>query len=226
MRRVILTALVLLTGCSESAETTTTAPPPTLTTLGEAVVESTPPTSTTTPPETTTTSTSTTTTLPPNASAEYGLTQVVFGASAFVVITNWGNGPGNLLGHWLCQSTSYMALPNVELGPGDQVLVGLAKTPPPDLAGMAATIFLGPAIGDLAPDSGEVALFEAAAFNSPEDIVAYVQWGEQDQERSAIAVSAGIWDGGTVEVFDEAPSISSGVFPAASSSDWFADVGG
>jgi hypothetical protein len=119
-----------------------------------------------------------------------------------------------------------MALPDVELGPGKQALVGLAKTPPPELAGIAATIFLGPAIGELSPNAGEVALFDAADFDNPEAIVAYVQWGELDQIRSAVAVTAGIWDGGTVEVFDEAPSISSGVFPAFSSNDWFADVGG
>ena len=224
MRRATLIILILLAGCGGTTESTTTPPPPTLTTLEEAVVEPAP--TTTAAPTTTTTTTTTTTAIPPNAAAEYGLTQVVFGDSAFVVITNWGNAPGSLLGYWICQATSYMALPDVELDPGKQVLIGLARTPPPELAGMAATIFLGPAIGELSPAAGEVALFNAADFENPEAIDAYVQWGEPDQDASAIAEAAGIWDGGAVEVFDEAPSISSGVFPAFSSNDWFADVGG
>ena len=225
MRRLALIVVLLLAGCSDAGGATTTAPPPPLTTLDQATTEPPPPTSTTTTVPATTTTT-TTTTLPPGATAEFGLTQVVFDESAFVVITNWGNGPGTLSGHWLCQATSYMALPDIELDPGEQALVGLARTPPPELAGMAEIVFLGPAIGGLAPDFGEIALFDAAAFDDPDHIVAYVQWGIPEQTTSEVAVTAGIWDGGAVEVFDEAPSISSGVFPATSSNDWFADVGG
>jgi len=102
----------------------------------------------------------------------------------------------------------------------------LADTPPPELSGMAAVVDMGPALGILDPAGGEVALYLGSNFDDPASIIAYVEWGEPGQQRSAVAQAAGIWDGGAVEVFDEAPSISSGVHPATSSSDWAADVGG
>ncbi|MEA2000624.1 MAG: hypothetical protein U9N84_01855 [Actinomycetota bacterium] len=226
MRRAALIAILILAACGGDSETTTTASPaPVLTTLADAPV---PPTTTTVAPPTTTTSTTiaTTTTLPPNAAAEFGLTQVVFGGSAFVVITNWGNDTGNLRGHWLCQFPSYQSLPDIELAPGEQVLVGLSTTPPPQLSGMAITVDLGAAIGILDPNSGEVALYDSSSFENPESIMAYVEWGEAGHHRATLAIQAGVWSEGAVEVFDEAPSISSGVFPAISNTDWFADVGG
>jgi hypothetical protein len=225
MRRAALIAILILAACGGDSETTTTtSPAPVLTTLGDAPV---PPTTTTTaPPTTTTSTTTTTTTLAPNAAAEFGLTQVVFGESAFVIITNWGNNTGNLLGHWLCQFPSYQSLPDIELAPGEQVLVGLSTTPPPQLSGMAITVDLGSAIGILDPNSGEVVLYDSSSFEDPESIVAYVEWGETGHHRAILAIQAGVWSEGAVEVFDEAPSISSGVFPATLNTDWSADIGG
>lgn len=182
-------------------------------------------TTTTVPPATTTTTT-TTTTLPPNAAAAFGLTQVVFGESSFVVVTNWGNDRGNLEGQWLCQFPSYISLPDIELGPGEQALIGLAGTPPPDLAGMVVTVDLGPAIGNFDANSGEVALYADSSFDDPESMVAYVEWGEPGHARAEVAIAAGLWTGGAVAVFDDAPSISTGVFPSISEADWAADVGG
>lgn len=226
MRRLTLVAILMIAGCGGNGDVATTAPPPPLTTLDDAAAEPTPPPSTTTAAPSATTTTTTTTTVPANATARFGLTQVVFGDGAAVVITNWGNGEGDLAGRWLCQQTSCAVLPEIALNSGEQALIGLAETPPPELAGMAAEVFLGPAIGVLAAEAGEVALFEDEAFDSPDSIEAYVRWGEPDQEGSVVAVEAGIWDGDAVEVFDEAPSISCGVFPAISSVDWSADVGG
>ena len=143
-----------------------------------------------------------------------------------MVITNWGDGTGNLEGYWLCQDQLYKSLPDIELGPGEQALLGLSRTPPPELAGMAANLFLGPTIGELDPKSGEVALFSSTAFDDPDAIVAYVEWGEPGHSRSSVAIEAGVWSEGAVVVFDEAPSISSGVFPATGSGSWFADIGG
>jgi hypothetical protein len=151
---------------------------------------------------------------------------VVFGEASSVILTNWGNASGNLGGFWLTQGDLHKSLPDIELAPGEQVLLGLSRLPPPELAGMVASLFLGPTIGVLDPASGEVALYSDSSFDDPESIVAYVEWGEGDHTRSAVAVAAGIWSGDVVEVFDDAPSISSGVYPATGSDSWFADVGG
>lgn len=225
MRRAVLIVTLIFAACGGDSETSATSTPaPTLTSLAAAA----PPASSTTSTAaaTTTTTTTTTTTLPPNAAAAFGLTQVVFDQSSFVVITNWGNDVGNLDGHWLCQFPSYVSLPDVELAPGEQALIGLAGTPPPDLAGMAAVVDLGPVVGEFSAESGEIALYTDSSFDNPDSIVAYVEWGEPGHGRSSVAIAAGLWAEGAVEVFDEAPSISSGVFPATSASDWFADVGG
>lgn len=229
MRRVALIAVLILASCSNDRQTEPTdAAPPPLTTLAEALPSEDPAatTSTTSTPTTTTSTTTTTTTLPVNAKAEFGLTQVVFGGAASVVITNWGNDVGSLDGFWLAQGGSVMALPDISMAPGEQVLVGLSRTAPSELAGMAATIFLGPAIGDLALDQGEVALFDAARFDDPEHLVAYVAWGATSQTLTEVAVAAGAWVDAPVVVFDDAPSISSGVFPARDSLSWSVDLGG
>jgi hypothetical protein len=227
MRRAALITFLILASCSGDSQTSETeAPAPALTTLAPATTLAPTTTTTTEPATTTTTSTTTTTTLPANAAAAFGLTQVVFGEGGFVVITNWGTDTGSLLGYWLCQDLSYMSLPDINLAPGEQAVVGLSKSPPPDLAGMTATVDLGPAIGVLALDSGEVALYDAAAFDEAEHIVAYVEWGEGEHSRSVLAVEAGMWEGGAVAVFDDAPSISSGVYPAANNLSWSADIGG
>jgi hypothetical protein len=227
MRRLALISLLILAGCTSAGETTTSvttaAPLTTLPEAGPATTATAATTSTTTAAPTTTT---TTTTLPPNAAPAFSLTQVVFGEAASVVITNWGNAGGNIDSYWLAQSDSYQALPAIELGPGEQALIGIARTAPPDLAGFAAIVFLGPSIGDLDPDTGEVVLYQGTAFDDPESIVAYVAWGEGEHPTSTAAMAAGLWAEGSVAVFDDAPSISSGVFPAVSSSDWAADVGG
>lgn len=226
MRRAALYASLILAACSGNGEPTpTTEPPPVLTTIGEAEAAT---TTTTEPPTTTTTTTTTTSTTspPPNAAAEFALTQVVFGESSFVIITNWGNATGNLEGHWLSQGRLYKLLPSVELAPSEQALLGLARVPPPELAGIAVTLFLGPTIGVLEPDSGEVALFANSPFEEPDSILSYVEWGEPGHDAAEVAIAAGKWTEGAVEVFDEAPSISTGVFPADGSDTWFADVGG
>lgn len=225
MGRAFLIATLIFAACGGDSEaSTTTTPPPTLTSLAAAAPPANP--TTTTAPPTTITSTTTTTTLPPNAAAAFGLTQVVFGESSFIVVTNWGNDTGNLEGLWICQFPSYKSLPSIELAPGEQALIGLARVPPPDLAGMAVITDLGPAIGEFNAESGEVALYDSSSFDDPNSLIAYVEWGEPGHTRSSVAIAAGLWSEGAVDVFDDAPSISSGVFPATSNSDWFADVGG
>ncbi len=226
MRRLALISILVLAACSSSDEPTATTAAETPSPPATAVPESTAAPPTTTAPPPTTTTTTTTTTLSPNAAPAFGLTQVVFGEASSIVVTNWGDGPGNLEGYWLSQGPLFKALPQIELDPGEQTLLGLAPEPPPELAGMAVVAHLGPTIGVLQPEAGEVALFAGSPFDSPESIVAYVAWGSAPHSWSDTAITAGVWSEGTVEVVDEAPSISSGVFPVSGSSDWFADVGG
>lgn len=227
MRRIFFVAFLILAACSGDGEaTTTTTALPVLTTLGAAEPQTTSPPTTTAPATSTTTSTTTTTAEPPNAAPKFGLTQVVFGDSALVIVTNWGNAVGNLDGYWLSQGLLHEPLPDIELSPGEQALLGLARVPPPELSGMAATVFLGQAIGELDPSSGEVALHANSAFTDAASMVAYVEWGEPGHGLAETAIAAGLWTTDAVAVMDDAPSISSGVFPAAGSDTWFADIGG
>lgn len=227
MRRAALIALLILASCSGEGQTTEPPQPaPTLTSLADAETPTTTTAGPTTVAPSTTTTTTTTTTLPANAAADFGMSQVVFGDSASVVITNWGNDSGTLGGYWLSQGGAFQALPDVALAPGEQALIGLAEVPPPELAGMAAVIDLGRAIGVISPDSGEIALHNSDQFDDSASLVAYVEWGAGEHERAALAATAGIWEPGAVVVFDDAPSISSGVHPAISSQDWSVDIGG
>jgi hypothetical protein len=227
MRRTALIALLILASCAGDGQTTEPPPPaPTLTTLADAEL---PQTSTAAPVTTiapTTTTTPVTTTLPADAAADFGLTQVVFGDSAFVVITNWGNDSGTLRDHWLSQGDAFQALPDIALAPGEQALIGLAEIAPPELTGMAAVVDLGRAIGPVALDSGEVGLHHSSSFDDPASLVAYVAWGAGSHARAELATAADLWDQGFVAVFDNAQSISSGVHPAVSSLDWSVDIGG
>jgi hypothetical protein len=91
---------------------------------------------------------------------------------------------------------------------------------------MAAIIDLGRAIGEVAAGNGEVALHIGDAFDDPASLLAYVAWGNGPHGRIDQATSAGLWDGTSVEVFDNAPSISTGVYPATMSNDWAPDIGG
>ena len=235
MRRAVLIAALILASCSGDGQTTeTVTPAPTLTSApsgGESVPhdgegDSATVDDTSATPPASDPSAAATTTLPPNAAPEFGLSQVVFGESAFLVITNWGNAPGTLDGLWLSQGTSYQALPGVELAPAEQVLIGVAAAPPPDLTGLAAIIDLGPAIGEVTAMSGEVGLHAGTSFDDPDALLAYVAWGDGPHQRAELATSAGLWDGTAVAVIDDAPSISTGIYPATASIDWSADVGG
>jgi len=227
MRRVALTAVIILASCAGNGETSEpTNPPATLTSLPAATVSTSSATTTTIPATTSTTITTTTTTLPADAAADFAFSQVVFGDLAFVVVTNWGNDTGRLQGLWLSQGSSVQALPDVEIGPGEQALLGLAANPPPDLTGMAAVLHIGPSVGDIVANGGELALHDSDAFNEPSSLLDYVAWGEGPHLRIGQAAEAGIWGESTVEVIDHAPSISTGFHPTTGAEDWAADLGG
>ncbi len=232
MRRVALAVILILASCGGEDQPVETSPPATTVTTA-ATATTTPGTTGEDPGPAEPDSSeldedvaSTTTTLPPNAAPEFGLSQVVFGDAAFVVITNWGNAPGSLIGIWLSQRTAFQALPDVELAPAEQALIGLTGLAPSELTGMAAIINLGPSIGDINPESGEIGLHLSDAFNDPSSLVAYVAWGSGPHDRIELATAAGLWDGTTIAVVDDAPSISTGRYPATSAGDWSLDIGG
>lgn len=224
MRRVILIAVIALASCS-SQTPDTTLPAPELTTLPPATAPQTS-AATTTTTSTTTTTTTTTTTLPPDAAAEFALTQVVFGDGAYAVITNWGNDVGSLAGSWLSQGPKTRALPDIELTPGEQALLGLAVEPPPDLAGIAAKSHLGAALGKIVQDGGELALYKGNPDDAAASLIGYVAWGDGPHPHAQQALDAGIWDEASVEIVDDTPSISTGIYPAQQASDWAVDIGG
>jgi hypothetical protein len=224
MRRVALICALVLVSCTGNAQPAQTSQPSPLTTLPAATTAGT--TTTTVPTTTTVSSSTTTTTLPPNATAEFALSQVVFGDLAFVIITNWGNAPGTLDGVWLSQGSAVQDLPDVELGSGEQALLGIAQDPPPDLTGMAAVVHIGPSVGAINEAGGELALHDSDSFDDPASIICYVAWGSGPHSRSEEATEAGLWDGSSVEIVDATPSISTGIYPAVHATDWAVDIGG
>jgi len=232
MLRAIMIIVLILASCGgEEQPTETFAPAPSPTSLATATTTTVPASedSGTAQPDSDVPDrdgTTTTTTLPPNAAPEFALSQVVFGDAAFVIITNWGNITGSLDGLWLSQGTAVQALPDVSLAPAAQAVIGLAGEAPSELTGMAAIVDLGRAIGEINPATGEIALHMSDAFNDPASLVSYVAWGDGPHGRVELATSAGLWDGTAVDVFDDAPSISTGVYPATQSVDWSADIGG
>lgn len=225
MRRTALIALLMLTACTSTTEPIETTEHTALTTLPRATAAVT----TTTTMATTTTevsTTTTTTTLPPNAAPEFAFSQVVFGNLAFVIIINWGDAPGTTKGLWLTQGQAVQSLPDVELAPGEQAVLGLAAQPPLDLTGMAAIVHIGPAVGAIEQTGGELALHDSDAFDDPESLIDYVAWGAGPHPRAKEATEAGIWDGSSIDIVDQAPSISTGIYPATHASDWALDIGG
>ena len=221
----IAAGVQLHSDCGGDGETSTTAaPPPDLTPLPTATLPATSTIPPSTVPMASTTTTTTTTTLPRNAAPAFGLSQVVFGDNPSVIITNWGNAQGNLEGYWLGQDAVFEILPAIELNPGEQVLIGLGPTPPTDIAGMAVIEHLGPSLGGFQVASGEVGLFRNDSFEDPASLVAYVAWGEHPT--AEVAIVAELWGETAVATSEEDPSISTGVFPATTSDDWFTDLGG
>ncbi len=196
---------------------TTTTVPETTTTAAEST--------TTGPPETTTTAPTTTTIAPgPGALA---LTRVVFEPIVYVTVTNVGNGPIQLGTHWLCQRPAYVKLPDLTMEPGDTVAIGLGDEAPPDLVEYAAVVELGPVLGEITKDDGEMALYSNPFFDDSASILDYVEWGSTGHGRSAVAVAAGIWgEGAFIEVAEEATSLSSSGAIGAGEDDWFVDIGG
>lgn len=170
-----------------------------------------------------------TTTVPaaaPEGDPEFALTQVVFGDSGYVVVTNIGSGTGDVGGHWICQRPAYLEIPSTELDPGQSVWIaaqtgdGLVPA-----QGAVAVIPANRSLGAFDATSGEVALYTSSEFGDSTFIIDYVEWGSAGHGRASVAIEAGIWlDGTFVEVPEEAVAIS-GSAPTSSPADWSPDIG-
>jgi len=218
MRKLAVSIVLILgvAGCGESIDETTTSAAPTTTTSPAAS------TTVTTAAEPTTSTTSAPSTEAPadSSGAKFALTIVSLGDLGQVVVQNVGSEAGSLGGYWLCQRPAYYEFPVVELQPGEAAAVSVGGdvfVPPPGSIAIDGVAEIGP----FDPTSGEVGLYRFDAFDDPDAIVSYVEWGSSGHGRSATAVNAGIWpDGGFVETSDVTGAILATSIPPTDPGDW------
>lgn len=164
-----------------------------------------------------------TTTTPITGEGDLAIETVGFGDGAFVVISNTGGEAVDLSGHWLCQRPNYAQLPDVSVGEGERLAIPLGDTPiePPEGAVTAGPLS---GLGTLDPESGEVGLYTSSAFDDPDAIVAYVEWGRSGHGRSGTAVASGVWtDGEFVATTEATASITATSVPAVAADAWNAE---
>jgi hypothetical protein len=223
----IISLLLLAAACSSETDDdgTVSPPPPT-----EAPQTQSPPTTQAPATSAPVAADEETTTVPqdsaPEGDASFALTQVVFGESGYVVVTNIGNGTGDVGGHWICQRPAYFEIPSVELAPGESVWIaaedGEGLVP---AQGVVAVVPANRSLGAFSVASGETGLYTSNGFGDSAAIIDYVEWGSGDHGRSSVAVEAGIWIEGTfVDVPEEAVAIT-GSAPTSSAADWSPDIG-
>ncbi len=241
MRMMAAAAALLLfaAGCGDSDTRTSVGPEPvTGATAGPPTTTApttTAPPITTTPAPPPTTQPAPTTTLPAGE-ARFSITQVTFGDSGYLQVTNTGDGPGDLDGHWLCQRPNYFMLEPgpIELAPAQSVWVAVDDGAGLDIGtspSVVALIAAEGALGSFAAARGEVALYASSEFDSAEAIRTFVAWSEPDGlpgfGRAGVAVEAGIWESsGLVSVPPDGIAITVIATPATSPDGWIADFGG
>jgi len=218
---------MMATACGDDATTTsvpqTAAPVPQGTTATTQPVVT---TSTTTTVPATTQPPATEAEPPENAAPAFAITAVTFGEAGFVQITNFGNGAGDLSGHWLCQRPAYLELPATELGPGESVWVTANGGDLEFVGSVVGVVDAAGRLGSFSLSTGELALYTSQSFGDASAIVDYVEWGSSGHGRSSVAVEAAIWpDGGFVEIPDGTVTITTGSVGADDPAEWAADLG-
>ena len=130
--------------------------------------------------ESTTTAPTTTAPIPETGEAlvDLQVTAVTFGDDGFVTIQNRAGDDADVNGVFFCQRPTYVDLGTVVDG-GVIPAGGSVDVP-------------ASAVGGLSEDQGEAALYTSQAFDSPDAILAYVQWGGGGG-RAGVAVDAGLW---------------------------------
>ncbi len=136
------------------------------------------------------TSSTTSTTVPiPQDAVPLGDLQIVgvqFGDTGFVRVQNRGTADANVNGIYICQFPQYTDL-------GTVVTRGV-------IAAGAKVEIPASAVGGLTSQGGEAALYaNNADFGSPDNILAYVQWGSGGA-RADVATAANIWAGPGVSI--------------------------
>lgn len=223
-------AFVACGGDSAATTTTVTAP----VTAAPAVTTAAPVTTapaTTAPPTTATTTTDSaapeTTVATGTGAVSIRIDEIVFAGEPYLVIGNQGGAPGSTAGLWICQFPSYYELPDVELQPGEKLVVPLGDDTVPPLVGVVEILDVQSPLGAVSTADGELGLYSTNAFNSPDAILDYVEWGASGHPRSEVAVAAGIWvAGGFVDVPEEVLAIVAQSTPTLGPDDWFAEIGG
>ena len=182
MRRVtLLLAIALVAGAcgGDGTEDTTTDAPATTASPDATTTTAQPSTTTATTvaaTEPTTTTATTTTTEAPVATGPATVITAVDFDEGVVELTNISDEPFSLDGHFLCNFPTYVSISG-SLDPGASTTF--------ELSGVGA--------GSL---SGEIGLYNGSNFGSSDAIVAYVEWGTPNHQRSIVAVGAGLWTSG------------------------------
>lgn len=101
---------------------------------------------------------------------------VAFGDAGYIEISNVGDASGSLDGHWLCQFPAYHPITG-SLGAGETLRFDASAS----------------GFGSLDSATGEIGLYTSNSFDDPSSIIAYVEWGQPDHQRSRTAVEAGVW---------------------------------
>jgi hypothetical protein len=158
------------------------------------------------------------------------LTRVVFGTDPYAVISNVGNEPVDLAGHWLVSGTMSAQLDPSGTGtiqPGRTAVMVLGGEPPPQFVGVQAVVDLGTALGSIDASGGELLLAQDLAPIDTDAVIDYVAWGTGPHLNLPSAVAARIWSpDASVELEPEAISIISPGTLGGGVEDWRADVGG
>lgn len=90
-----------------------------------------------------------------------------------VTVRNDGADPVDFTGHFTCNRPAYGDMPGVILEPG-------------------ATLDIDVSSLDIRASGGEFGLYSARSFDSPDAMLAYVQWGGPGNGRASVAVEAGL----------------------------------
>jgi hypothetical protein len=151
---------------------------------------------------------------------DVAITEVAFGDRGYVSITNLGAATVSLIGHYLIQRPSFMALPAVRLQAGETMWVVIDRPPQVPIPAPVAVVLSNGQIGTVSADGGELALFATGVLNDPASMLSYVRWGNGGSETEQVAVEAGHWREGDSVTVPEGSRIIVAPRGATSAAGW------
>ena len=229
---IVPIALLLLVtaACNDSdpsGEPTTLAPITTLAQVEAAPATTSPIPSTTVPAPTSTVAPTTSTEPPPVGDPAFAITRVGFSLRPQVVVSNVGEGPGDLTGHRVCAGDGCFEISGVKLSPTESVIVSLGPETPDPGVGVVAVVDGFEAIGPIQAAAGEMALVVVEASDERGRIIDYLEWGFPGHALSGEAAEAGVWrEGWFVESSRLSLGIEAAVPLAHEPAGWFSEIGG